>query len=77
MANLLIADDEADIVQLVKRFAEFAGHTVLTASDGAQAVELCSNHSVDVAILDVMMPGMDGFAACREIRSRYDIPGNL
>ena len=74
MANILIADDEEDIVQLVKRFAEYEGHQVWTASNGVEAVSVCLSQSIDVAILDVMMPLKDGFEACREIRAQADIP---
>lgn len=74
MANICIADDEEDIVQLVRRFAEYDGHKVWTASNGFEAVSVCCNNDIDVAILDIMMPEKDGFEACKEIRERKDIP---
>lgn len=74
MANILVVDDESDIVQLIVRFAEHEGHRVTTASDGKAAVRLCEKNSYDVIVMDIMMPEMDGFSACREIRSRQDIP---
>ncbi|MGN1082349.1 MAG: response regulator transcription factor [Candidatus Avispirillum sp.] len=74
MANICIADDEEDIVQLVRRFAEYEGHQVWTASNGSEAVTVCCNNAIDVAILDIMMPEKDGFEACKEIRERRDIP---
>ncbi|MDY3250014.1 MAG: response regulator transcription factor [Candidatus Choladocola sp.] len=74
MANICIADDEEDIVQLVRRFAEYEGHQVWTASNGFEAVAVCCNNDIDVAILDIMMPEKDGFKACKEIRERKDIP---
>lgn len=74
MANILIADDEEDIVQLVRRFAEYEGHKVWTASNGLEAIRVCRSSNIDVAILDVMMPEKDGFEACREIREQKDIP---
>ncbi|MGN0158417.1 MAG: response regulator transcription factor [Brotaphodocola sp.] len=74
MANICIADDEEDIVQLVRRFAEYEGHQVWTASNGFEAVAVCCNNDIDVAILDIMMPEKDGFEACKEIRERKDIP---
>ncbi|MGM9614374.1 MAG: response regulator transcription factor [Oscillospiraceae bacterium] len=74
MANICIADDEEDIVQLVKRFAEYEGHRVWTASNGLEAVAVCCHNDMDVAILDIMMPEKDGFEACKEIRERKDIP---
>ena len=74
MANICIADDEEDIVQLVRRFAEYEGHQVWTAANGFEAVAVCCNNDIDVAILDIMMPEKDGFEACKEIRERKDIP---
>lgn len=74
MANILIADDEEDIVQLVRRFAEYEGHQVWTASNGLEAIGVCRNNDIDVAILDIMMPEKDGFEACKEIRKQKDIP---
>ncbi|MGN0299214.1 MAG: response regulator transcription factor [Lachnospiraceae bacterium] len=74
MAKILIVDDETDIVQLIVRFAEHEGHTVTTACNGKEAVSLCRQNSYDVIIMDIMMPEMDGFAACKEIRSKQDIP---
>ena len=74
MASICIADDEEDIVQLVRRFAEYEGHQVWTASNGFEAVAVCCNNDINVAILDIMMPEKDGFEACKEIRERKDIP---
>ena len=74
MASICIADDEEDIVQLVRRFAEYEGHQVWTASNGFEAVAVCCNNDINVAILDIMMPEKDGFEACKEIRDRKDIP---
>ena len=74
MARVLMADDEADIRELVRRYAERDGHEVVCAPDGAQAIELCERERFDVAVLDVMMPEMDGYRACKEITSRWDIP---
>ncbi len=74
MAKILIADDEPKIRELVRKYAEFEGHSVEEAEDGAQAVSLCSCDDFDVVILDVMMPVMDGFAALRQIRKAKDIP---
>ncbi|MGN0710800.1 MAG: response regulator transcription factor [Anaerovoracaceae bacterium] len=74
MADILIADDENDIIQLISRFAEHEGHTVTAVSNGADAVALCEKKDFDIIIMDIMMPEMDGFAACREIRQKKDIP---
>ncbi|MGN1136225.1 MAG: response regulator transcription factor [Oscillospiraceae bacterium] len=74
MAKILVADDEPDIYQLIKRYAVREGHEITAASDGAQAVELCRNNDFDVIVMDVMMPDMDGFSACKEIHKFKDIP---
>ncbi|MGM9616935.1 response regulator transcription factor [Butyricicoccus sp.] len=74
MANILVVDDEIDIVQLIVRFAEHEGHTVTTASNGKEAVALCDKYCYDVIVMDIMMPEMDGFSACKAIRSEQDVP---
>lgn len=74
MARILITDDEADIVQLISRYAEHEGHTVDTAASGREAVLLCGQKDYDVIIMDIMMPDMDGYTACREIRKSKDVP---
>lgn len=72
MSTILIADDEARIRRLVSDFLKRDGHTILEAADGRAAMQLIENRrpSLDLAILDVMMPGMDGFDVLRELRSQ-------
>lgn len=72
--TVLIADDESDIRNLIKISLEENGYTVLTAKDGRQAWEILSAHEVHLAILDVMMPVMDGFNLLRKIREHSTIP---
>lgn len=74
MARILIVDDEPDIHQLVRRYAEREGHETMEASDGLEAVSLCRENEFDIIIMDAMMPDMDGFTACKEIRKTKDIP---
>ena len=74
MAHLLVVDDEKDIVELVSRFAEYEGFTVDTANNGKEAVNLCGNNEYDLIILDIMMPEMDGFTVCKEIRKKKKTP---
>ena len=74
MAKILIADDEPNIVTLIRRYAEREGYEVTGVSDGRQAIEACRNDSFDVIILDVMMPDTDGFTACRIIREFSETP---
>ena len=74
MARILIVDDEPEIVQLIQRYAEREGYETAAAGDGAAAVMLCRNEDFDLIIMDVMMPDIDGFTACKEIRKFKDIP---
>ncbi|MDC7291088.1 response regulator transcription factor [Blautia schinkii] len=74
MTKILVVDDEPDIYQLIKRFAEHEGYETIGASNGSEAVTLCQNNHFDIIIMDVMMPDMDGFTACKEIRKEKDIP---
>ena len=72
--KLLIADDNADIRDILSTFAEGAGFEVTTASNGREALELAVQGDVSLLLLDVMMPGLDGFEVCREIRKVSDLP---
>lgn len=74
MAKLLVADDEPGIRAVIREYAEFEGYEVEEAEDGMDAVELVKRHSFDAAILDIMMPRLDGFSACKEIRKLKNIP---
>ena len=64
----LVADDEEGIRNVIREYLEFDGHTVAEAGNGAEAVSLCRMQKFDFIVMDIMMPVMDGFAACREIR---------
>ena len=74
MYHILIVDDEIRIRSIIKKYAEFEGHTVSEAADGMEAVHLVRNGSYDMVIMDIMMPELDGFSACREIRKVSDVP---
>ena len=74
MYHILVVDDEARIRSIIKKYAEFEGHTVTEAGDGMEAVRLCRKQSFDIVIMDIMMPELDGFSACREIRKIGDTP---
>ncbi len=69
MARILVADDDADIRLLVVMRLQHSGHDVTGVGDGRAAIEACRENEHDLIVLDVMMPGMDGLAACRELRS--------
>jgi len=74
MYHILVADDELKIRELIRKYAVFEGHRVTEATNGMEAVELCRTQNFDLIILDVMMPELDGFSACREIRKTCDTP---
>ena len=67
MSRILVVDDEARIRQIIRKYAEFEGFEVEEAVDGMQAIEICRKEDFDLIIMDVMMPELDGFSACREI----------
>ena len=74
MYHILVVDDEARIRSIIQKYAEFEGHTVTEAGDGMEAVRLCRNNEFDIIIMDIMMPELDGFSACREIRKTSQTP---
>ncbi len=74
MYKILVVDDEIRIRSIVRKYAEFEGHAVTEAGDGMEAVYLCRKESFDIVIMDIMMPELDGFSACREIRKISQVP---
>lgn len=74
MYQLLVVDDEAKIRKVIKEYAEFNDFEVTEAEDGMVAVGLCNVRDFDIIIMDIMMPRLDGFSACKEIRKTKDIP---
>jgi len=74
MYNILVVDDEARIRSIIKKYAEFDGHNVTEAGDGMDAVMLCKTQNFDIIIMDIMMPELDGFSACRKIREFSQTP---
>lgn len=74
MFFVLVADDEIKIRETIKDYLTAKGLKVVTAGDGAEALELFFRHNPDLVILDVMMPELDGFEACRAVRRKSNIP---
>lgn len=74
MYHILVVDDEDKIRDIIKKYAVFEGYQVTEASNGMQAIELAQNGTFDLIIMDVMMPELDGFSACREIRKTCKAP---
>ncbi len=74
MPRLLIVDDEEKIRAVVREYAEFDGYEVEEAQDGMDAVEKVRRSDFDIIVMDIMMPKLDGFSACREIRKTKKTP---
>ena len=74
MSKMLIVDDEEKIRAVVREYAEFEEFEVTEARDGMEAVALCRENDYDIIIMDVMMPRLDGYSACKEIRKQKDVP---
>ena len=74
MYKILIVDDEAKIREVIKEYAEFSGYEVTEAEDGMSAIGLCKLNDYVLIIMDIMMPKLDGFSACKEIKKLKDIP---
>lgn len=74
MAHILIVDDEVNIRRVVREYAEFEGYEVTEAENGMEAVNLCFENDYDLIIMDVMMPRLDGYSACKEIHKKKNIP---
>lgn len=74
MARILVVDDEEKIRFVVREYAQFSGHEVLEAADGLETIEICKNEKLDLIVMDVMMPKVDGFTAVKEIRKFSSAP---
>lgn len=72
--TLLVVDDEKKICELIRKYAAFEGYDVDEAYNGMEAIEKCRENQYDLVIMDVMMPELDGFSACREIRRFSQVP---
>ena len=74
MATILIAEDEKEMREILADCMRRGGHACITAEDGIEAVMALKNHAVDLAILDIMMPHLDGFSVCRIAREMNSVP---
>lgn len=74
MKTLLIVDDEVNIREVIKEYAMAYDYHVLTANDGVQAVEMVAAQAIDLVVLDIMMPNLDGFSAIKQMKEIKDIP---
>lgn len=74
MTRILVVDDDPHIRELVGHFMRLEGLDVVEAVDGLDALRVLADIKVDLVILDIMMPGMDGWELCRELREQADLP---
>lgn len=74
MSTILIVDDEAEIRKMLKQMFTLEGYVVYTAADGREALEKISAHAFEVILLDVSMPGVDGYEVCERIREHVSCP---
>ncbi|WP_010497548.1 response regulator transcription factor [Paenibacillus elgii] len=72
--KVLVADDDPNVREIIRLYFEKQHISMIEAQDGEEALELVEKEAPDIVILDVMMPKMDGFEACRQILKRFDIP---
>lgn len=74
MSKVLIVEDEDAIAEIERDYLELSGFDVTLASDGKEGLDIALKEDFDIIILDIMLPGMDGFDICKEIRKQKDIP---
>lgn len=72
--TILIAEDDADIIEVLKLYLENQGYRVLSAQDGVSASHLVDTEIIDLGIFDIMMPRMNGYELIRKVRERYNFP---
>jgi len=74
LVSILVVDDEDAVRHLLQRTLEESGYSVVTASDGYEALERLSQHKVKLVLLDIKMPGLDGFSALELVRKTSNVP---
>lgn len=74
MANILIVEDEKSMQEIIAEYMQRGGHTCFTADDGMDALLMLKNNPMDLMILDIMMPHLDGFSVCRMTREMSNLP---
>lgn len=74
MGKILVADDDQNIAELLRLYLEKEGYTVVLAADGEQAIERFNAENPDIVLLDIMMPKLDGWQVCRDIRKKSNCP---
>ena len=72
--NILVVEDDEDIIKLLKIYLEGDGYRVISAENGIDALKIIENIKVDLVVMDIMMPKMDGYELTKKIREKYTIP---
>ncbi|MBK4744499.1 MULTISPECIES: response regulator transcription factor [Bacillus] len=72
--TILIVDDDLEIAELIEIHLKKEGYQVIKATDGEEAIGIIQSHSIDLVVLDIMMPKMDGYEVTRQIRSKHHMP---
>ena len=72
--RILVADDEADIREILRLYLEKEGYEIVEAADGMEAVRRIKEEKIDLALLDIMMPGMEGYRGLRNVRAEDNLP---
>lgn len=72
--TVLVVDDDAEIAKLVSVYLKNEGYEILQAQDGLEALKVMEQNSIDLIVLDVMMPNMDGLELCKKIRANSQVP---
>lgn len=72
--HILLVDDQPEIIELMTDYLEASGYTIFTASNAADADQWIQEEKIDLILLDIMMPGEDGFSFCKRIREHYAMP---
>lgn len=74
MAKILIVEDEKNMQEIIAQYMQRGGHTCFTADDGMDALLTLKNNPVDLMVLDIMMPHLDGFSVCKIAREMSNLP---
>ena len=74
MANILVVEDEKSMQEIIVEYMQRGGHACFTADDGMDALMVLKNHPMDLMILDIMMPHLDGFSVCKMAREMSSLP---
>jgi DNA-binding response OmpR family regulator len=72
--TILVVDDEKEIRELIEIYLKNEGYNVITAEDGLQALEIAKNSKIQLIILDIMLPNIDGIQICKSVREHLDVP---